>query len=549
MGTSPNNAAPLNVIWILVDSVRNYRSGGDDRDKLDIMEKLGPRCIDFETVVTSAPSSLMSFSAMMTATPAYLIARDFDNFFYDKSAFSSLGGVLKDQGYHTYGVLQYIYARDRLGGKAIDLVGSEHFPPGLSLFRSWTNDEVSQVLFSLLDAGLEEPFFLCAWFDCRGDSETSQKVEKAIDRLKADGLYDRSVFILCSDHGYPDPSRGMGPEWFHRRNLTHDLVLSDDNILTPLYMDYPGATPRKITTPVYNLDIAPTILDLVGLPGAMGNLSVRAGQSLVPLFRGETPSHLVDRKFRSDARYMMQSHRRTAIRGDRWKYTVSHDDGVEEFYDVRADKTEDHNLIDNPELSTTIDEYRLEFRKTEDIAVGAHLEYLVSRNKDLHWDSGESKNVLVLYSQVVPRIELLLEGMKQALVPDSVDVLATVPLAGELTHVFRSVFRANGHSDLKGIRSEFPALRKDGYDMVIMPVVETRSKEYKDALVLGRKLGRGAPVVIDPNLRSTREKKHGWQSAFEKARRRRGQYMEDPGRLLRDVRRFLAKRVHRTRQA
>ncbi len=66
MSTSPNNTAPLNVIWILVDSVRNYKSGGDDRDKLDIMEKIGPQCIDFETVVTSAPSSLMSFSAMMT---------------------------------------------------------------------------------------------------------------------------------------------------------------------------------------------------------------------------------------------------------------------------------------------------------------------------------------------------------------------------------------------------------------------------------------------------------------------------------------------------
>ena len=80
MSTSTSNGTPLNVIWILVDSVRNYRSGGDDRDKLEIMEKLGPQCIDFETVVTSAPSSLMSFSAIMTATPAYLIARDFDNF-------------------------------------------------------------------------------------------------------------------------------------------------------------------------------------------------------------------------------------------------------------------------------------------------------------------------------------------------------------------------------------------------------------------------------------------------------------------------------------
>ena len=55
-----NSAERPNLIWFVVDSVRNYRSGGDDRDKLELMYKMARESVEFETVVTTAPSTLMS---------------------------------------------------------------------------------------------------------------------------------------------------------------------------------------------------------------------------------------------------------------------------------------------------------------------------------------------------------------------------------------------------------------------------------------------------------------------------------------------------------
>lgn len=169
---STSDKAPLNLIWIIVDSVRHYRGAGDDRDKLEVMDELASEAVEFETVVTAAGSSLMSISAMFTGCPSYLIARDFDNFTYDKSTFVSIGEVLKNRGYNTYGIFQYAYGRERLGGKIMDLVGPEHFPPGLETNRRWSNDEINQIFFNQLDAGLQEPFFLCLWYNCREDMET-----------------------------------------------------------------------------------------------------------------------------------------------------------------------------------------------------------------------------------------------------------------------------------------------------------------------------------------------------------------------------------------
>lgn len=75
------NKKKLNVIWFLVDAVRTYRTGLDDRDKLDLMDKMAEESVAFTSAVTSVASSIMSVAAMMTSCPAYQIARDYDGLF------------------------------------------------------------------------------------------------------------------------------------------------------------------------------------------------------------------------------------------------------------------------------------------------------------------------------------------------------------------------------------------------------------------------------------------------------------------------------------
>ena len=65
----------------IVDSVRHYSTGGkDDRDKLKMMDDFSNGSIYFPLTVTSAPSSVMSLSTMLTSLPSYYIARNYDDF-------------------------------------------------------------------------------------------------------------------------------------------------------------------------------------------------------------------------------------------------------------------------------------------------------------------------------------------------------------------------------------------------------------------------------------------------------------------------------------
>ena len=42
-----------NVIWFVIDGVRSYRSGIDDRDRIDVMDKLGKDAVEFTNAFAS----------------------------------------------------------------------------------------------------------------------------------------------------------------------------------------------------------------------------------------------------------------------------------------------------------------------------------------------------------------------------------------------------------------------------------------------------------------------------------------------------------------
>ena len=48
-----------NIIWYVIDGVRSYRSGIDDRDRLDIMDELGKESVEFSNAFTSPEKSLV----------------------------------------------------------------------------------------------------------------------------------------------------------------------------------------------------------------------------------------------------------------------------------------------------------------------------------------------------------------------------------------------------------------------------------------------------------------------------------------------------------
>ena len=69
----------MNIVWIFVDSVRRYHST-DDRSRLEIMDKFSASSIEFTEVVTSAPSTVMSISAMMTGIHSFVLGTNYNDF-------------------------------------------------------------------------------------------------------------------------------------------------------------------------------------------------------------------------------------------------------------------------------------------------------------------------------------------------------------------------------------------------------------------------------------------------------------------------------------
>ncbi len=95
---------------------------------------------------------------------------------------------------------------------------------------------------------------------------------RLVERLKAEGEWDRTLLIVASDHAPGGPS-------------DFDPMLRSSVTRIPLIVIWPGhiAGGQRFSQPVSMIDMLPTILDLVGLPMP----EVMQGQSLAPLLLGE----------------------------------------------------------------------------------------------------------------------------------------------------------------------------------------------------------------------------------------------------------------------
>jgi hypothetical protein len=96
------------------------------------------------------------------------------------------------------------------------------------------------------------------------------------DSLDGLGLGTQTLVVLMADHGEEFREHGA---------LRHGLQVYDETIHVPLMMRLPGVIPAglRVATPVSLVDVAPTILDLVGASPLVG----ADGESLLPLLAGD----------------------------------------------------------------------------------------------------------------------------------------------------------------------------------------------------------------------------------------------------------------------
>jgi arylsulfatase A-like enzyme len=111
---------------------------------------------------------------------------------------------------------------------------------------------------------------------------TDKYVGKVLDKLKELGLYDNTLIIWLSDHGEPLGYNEHG-HGIMRKSRPWPY---EELVHIPMVIRHPDLEPGRVSSFVQNTDIAPTILDFLGIKDPVAAEEMQ-GKSLLPLMTGE----------------------------------------------------------------------------------------------------------------------------------------------------------------------------------------------------------------------------------------------------------------------
>lgn len=165
-----------------------------------------------------------------------------------------------------------------------------------------------------------------------------ESVGRMLDYLERSGLGESTFMVYMSDNGFSLGEHGL----IDKRHAY------EESIRVPMLAWAPGliASGSSIDHLVRNIDVAPTLLDVAGVPRPK-DMDGRSVVSVLKGKRGLDPAELLYEYYWEYA----FPHTPTvfALRGDRYKYIYYHGIwDVNEFYDLATDSLELHNLIDVP---------------------------------------------------------------------------------------------------------------------------------------------------------------------------------------------------------
>jgi choline-sulfatase len=349
---------PPNVVLITLDTTRADHIGayGYARARTPTLDGLAREGVLFERALSAAPITLPAHASLLTgAYPFVHGVRNNGNFALGEGV-PTLATALHDRGYRTAAFVS-AFVLDRRAGLAR---GFDVYDDRLALERR--GDRTAAPAIEWLRASARpqpverpaSPFFLWlhlydphdpyappepfrnAFADQPYDGEIAfdddviASVLREVDRL---GPESSTIVAVAGDHGESLGEHG---------EATHAVFVYDSTLRVPFIMTWPGRLPagRRVSAPVRSIDVAPTLLDLAGLPPLDG----AQGRTLVPLMRGsgagKAPSAYAESYF--PLLYMNWAPLRS-IQDGAWKFV---DAPAPELYDLDADAGERTNLAD-----------------------------------------------------------------------------------------------------------------------------------------------------------------------------------------------------------
>ncbi len=361
--------APERAVLVTIDTLRADRVGcyGDSVAATPVLDAVAGKGVRFAVAISPAPLTLPTHATLLTGLDPPRHGVHHNGTFRLEQDLPTLAERLRDQGLATAAfVSAYVLDRDfglaRGFDRYDDRMSAERPEGEASFVAERRADATVDAALAWLAAAPERFFLWVHLYDPHAPQRPPEPwasrfaldpyagevafADEQLGRLLAalEERHDdgRTLLVVTSDHGESLGDHG---------EPTHAYGLYDATQRVPLLVRGPGVPrARVVETPVRLVDVAPTVLALLGAPPLEG----ADGRSLVPLWRGSAAAAPGVAYLETLAtRFDMGWSPLFGVRSVRWKYIRA---PRPELYDVAADPAERRNLAESePERVAELD--------------------------------------------------------------------------------------------------------------------------------------------------------------------------------------------------
>lgn len=278
-------APGLSVVLISLDTTRADRLGcyGYERIRTPNIDLLAAEGTLFEYCITTAPITLPAHASLMTGVYPFVHQVRDNGIFRLHEDNRTLPAIMSEAGYHTHAeVAAYVLNREFGLDNGFESYEDVRARPGVDAGLSGVErsaESVSDNAVAWLRANRDARFLLFLhYFDPHMPytppprflqqyddpylaeiAYVDEQVGRVLDALREIGREHDTLVVLTGDHG-----EGLG----EHQELTHAFYVYDSTLRVPLIFRAPGRIPagQRVAAQVSLVDVAPTILALLGLP-------------------------------------------------------------------------------------------------------------------------------------------------------------------------------------------------------------------------------------------------------------------------------------------
>lgn len=392
----------LNVLFVLVDTLRSDRLGayGYDRDTSPGFDSLAEGGIRFGRHLAQSSWTKSSMASLWTGLyPSRAGVTRLNHGLPDEAVMPA--EVFQDAGFRTVGIWRNGWVSPTFGfAQGFDVYDrpvSAPVSPGVRRanptvrFGGSDFDAVASAGEFMMAAGDERWFAYLHLMDVHeytysretalfGSSHSDiydnsiRYVNDAYSVLRqaliASNNLDRTIVVIASDHGEAFRERGIEG---HARKVYRETTETPFIIGLPFELE----SDVVIASRTYNVDVWPTILDMLGLPEMQGTDGVsRLPEILAALDGRPTPDPVDDalgfaHLDQSWGNASMPSLPTVSVVDEPYRYVISHEPDElirEELFDSRADPAElDDILVREPEIAARLRQHAEEYLASETV--------------------------------------------------------------------------------------------------------------------------------------------------------------------------------------